>query len=360
MSDVYPGYTYQTYTSPTTDIITTSGSSCTWWIVLFVLFLLVAIGFAIWLLVLYLGGHVGSGGNRIVTLSGASITADGTSITGTWGALNNINDKVTLYVSEKPFIFNDNGDVINANSTVQQDFQVGPNGKITITVKNNTAYNAMMIVTGDNTVHYRVFGPKKVFTQIQANLGTNKFHIQNLNSCNGAVSDAATYTTVANAFGMYRLGSANNTNPDSSSLLLKFNEPQDTETDQVLCRTPSATQLTQVGFGYWVNRLDNSNKPVICSVPNATNTDELALQCDNSSNAISLENCQWSYNSEPTTMSGQNQWCLRSVGSTTINSSITNPLCLAVNGQALAVNNGLTNTDTWFNQIIYPTLSVLN
>lgn len=350
MSYVYSD-DYQPYLAPVQAETSTGGSSCTWWIVLFVLFLLVAIGLGIWLLVLYLGGHVSGGSDRTLTVNGASITAEATTVTGTWGTLNSDNDKVTLYVSEKPFVFNDQGQVVNVNGSVLQDFKIGSNGKIDISVKNNTSYNAMMIVSSDDTVHYRVFGPKKVFTQVEANITGHRFHIQDLNSCNGAVSETATYTTAADSFGQYRLGSENNTSQDSKSLLLRYDEAQDTETEQVLCRAPTAT--TQVTFGYWVNKTSTTAKPMICSVPNATDT---AATCDTPSNNIALENCQWSYNSgpsQPNNMAGLNQWCLSAAGTTTINSSIKEPLCLARNGQqALTVVNGQTNNDTWFNQLL--------
>jgi hypothetical protein len=349
-------YSYTEVPAPPDPVVgETHGSSCTWWIVLFVLFLLVAIGLGIWLLVLYLGGHIGcsSNNNRIVTLTGASITANGNSITGTWGKLNSSTDKVTLYVSDKPFVFNDNGTVNTNNSTVQQDSQVGSNGKITITVSNNMAYNAMMIVTGDNTVHYRIFGPKKVFTQSQDNIKQKIFNIQNLNSCNGAVSNSGTYATSAVSFGQYRLGPENNTSTDNTSLLIKLEE--NNETEQVLCRNPTATQLTQVSLGYWVNK-DATATPVICTNPNPTTADNTTCNSTSTTvnNKISLENCQWSYNSDPSqpNMAGTNQWCLTSLGTTTINSSVKEPLCLSINGSNLAVTNGQLNTDTWFNQIL--------
>ena len=345
MSYVYPDS--NTYLQPTESMTSTSSSSCTVWIVLFILFLLVGIGLGIWLLVLYLGGHVGKGSSsRTVSISGASITASDRTVTGTWGALNNSSDKVTLYVSNKPFVFNDNGEVLNINGVVLQDSQVGPNGKITITVQPNTSYNAMMIVTGDNTVHYRVFGPKKVFTQVQSDLTGSRFNIQSLNSCNGAVSETGTYTTTPTLFGQYSLGSVSNANADSKSLLVYFEESSDSETKQVLCRIPTATQPTNVSFGCWSN-IDSNAKPIIYAKSTDVNT------CDTTSDTIALESCQWSYNLDPSGMAGANQWCLSSNGSTTINSSVKEPLCLAVNGKALSVVSGQTNTDTWFNPITH-------
>ena len=352
MSYVYPSE-YQSFVAPTTAESSTGGSSCIWWIVAFVLFLLVAIGLAIWLIVLYLGGHVGGSNNRSVTLQGGSITAEANSITGTWTTLNNDSDKVTLYVSEKPFVFNDTGNVVDNNGSVQHDFKVGPNGKIDIAVKNNTSYNAMMIVTGNDTVHYRVFGPKRVFTQVTANIIDRKFHVQNLNSCNGAVSKTATYTTAANDFGIYSLGSTTNTNQDGKLLLLNHDEETEDETSQVLCRIEGTNQSTKVNFGYWINKGNTTEKPVICTVPNSNNDELTATQCTQTSDKISLEDCQWSYNANPPlpNMAGLNQWCLSALGSTTSN-NVKEPLCLSINGQALAVTNGQINTDTWFNQIL--------
>lgn len=334
------------------------------WIGLFIVFLIAAIAFAIWILILYLGGHVGSDDDRIVTLTGASITAEATSVTGTWTTLNRETDKVTLYVSREPFVFNDNGQVVDNNGSVLQDNQTGSNGKIDIAVTNNTSFNAMMIVTGDDTVHYRVFGPKKVFTQVPLNLAGQLFNIRDLNSCDGTVSDSGTYATSVINTGTYRLGSNENTNQDGTSLLVRYNVDIDgnqiaeqTETQQVLCRVPTATQLTQVSLGFWINKGTSTAKPVICRVPNADNDNLEDTACTNMDDNIALENCQWSYNTEPSqpNMKGLNQWCLTSLGPTTINSSIQEPLCLSRNGQALSVTNGQVNTDTWFNALVAPT-----
>jgi len=130
----------------------------------------------------------------------------------------------------------------------------------------------------------------------------------------------------------------------------------------VLCRIPTATQLTQVSFGYWINKGSTTAKPVICSVPNTDNDDLEDTQCTVAANNIALENCQWSYNSEPSSpdMKGLNQWCLTSLGNTTINSSTKEPLCLSRNGNALSVSNGTTNTDTWFNSLVSSSLLPIN
>jgi len=352
---------------PTTYVTSPEVTECpssVGWIVAFVLFLLVAIGLAIWLLVLYLGGHVGkSCTNRTLTLTGGSITAEGTTITGTWGTLNNENDKVTLYVSEKPFIFNSDGTVTNPNNTVLQDNQVGSNGKINITVKNYRSYYAMMIVTGDDTVNYRVFGPKRVFTQVMADISgpsvttpsqVKRFQIQDLNLANGAVSNAGAYTLYAGNVGQYQLGSNVNTNAASKSFLVNLDEPTDSESDQILCRLGTGTQ-TQVGLAYWVNRESSGTAPVLCT---QTSTDETS--CAGTNNAVvPLENCQWSYNAEPApstssswSAAGYNQWCLSSVATTTTNGGVKEPLCLARNGEGLSVVNGQINTDTWFNWLL--------
>lgn len=322
------------------------------WIIGLIIAFLIAIGLGIWLLVLYLGGHVSST-DRLVVLPGASIRALENTVTGTWGALDHETDKVTLYVSQKPFVFDSTGQVVVGSSgTVLMDSQTGSNGKISIPVKQDTSYNAMMIVSGNGTAHYQIFGPKRVFTQVNSDLTGKLFNIRDLNSCNGAVSTSANYTTVTNNVGTFRLGSSTNTNMNSDSFIVQYNPEQQTETEQILCRVPAATQLTQVTYGTWINKQDSNATPIVCTLPN---TDNNTTNCTApGSTRLDISNCQWSYNTDPSdpNMAGLNQWCLKSTGPLTLNSSITSPLCLSINGSALNVVNGTLNPDTWFNTLL--------
>ncbi len=356
------------YTTPTNGN-TEECPSSVGWIAAFIIFLAIAIGLGIWILILYLGGHVGSDDERILTLQGASITAEATTVTGTWTTLNRETDKVTLYVSRDPFIFNDNGQVVDNNGSVQSDNQTGSNGKIPITVSNNRSYNAMMIVTADDTVNYRIFGPKKVFTQVPTNISEHLFNIRDLNSCEGTVSNTGTYATNVINTGAYRQGSNINTSQDGKSLLVRYNvdietgqtTPELTETQQVLCRVSTATQINRVSLGNWINKGNTTDPPVICTLPNEGNDNLEDTTCTSQNNTtntrIQTNQCQWSYNTEPSqpNMKGLNYWCLTSLLSSTANTTLTEPLCLTRNGGSLAVANGqLDTTDTWFNELSFP------
>lgn len=333
------------------------------WIVGLVILFLIALGLGIWLLVLYLGGHVGCDPDRRITVTNPSITAGANDVTASWGTLSNETDRVTLYVSEKPFVLSSDGTVVNTTG-IQQDSKTGSNNSIDITVRGNRSYNAMMVVTNTDTVNYLVFGPKRVFTQTNASLlittGTDNerviFNIRDLDSCNGAVSSSGDYTVTTGNVGLFRLGAPDDTSAGSQSFLVNNGVDPEApdDTNEILCRIPTATQLTQTGMGHWVNKGTNDT-PIVCL---KDNTDNSTTDCTGDGNSrIDTANCQWSYNTEPTNpnMAGMNKWCLRSLQSETLNSTNKVPLCLVRNGAALNVANGQTSTDTWFNALTIDT-----
>ena len=342
--------------SQTVGLVPTEDCSCpssTPWIVGLVILFLIALGLGIWLLVLYLGGHVGGGSDRLITVTSPSITANANDVTASWGTLSNETDKVTLYVSEKPLIINNNGTVINTADIIKQDNKTGSNGSLDITVPSNASYNAMMVVTNTDTVNFLVYGPRKVFTQTNPMLVSNPtnaepgtlFNIRDLDSCNGAVTSNGGYTTVSSLAGIFRFGSPTEPgNTFASSFLVSHgSDPSVPDpTDNVLCRLRETT--TEVGMGVWIGT--TNGVPVVCTRAPANNS---TTTCD-AGTSIPNANCQWSYNENPTAMRGQNKWCLTSPQSATANSSVNVPLCLVHNNSgSLAVAQGSTSTDTWYN-----------
>jgi len=311
--------------------------SSTGWIVGLVIFLLIAVGLGIWLIVLYATGNVGNKEDRLVSLPGAKITALGTSIKGEWGQLENEKDQVTLYISESPFRFADDGTVIGNAPLVQKETKTGSSNSITIGATNNTSYNAMLVATGEGTSHYRIYGPKKVFTQAQANLAGQLFNIRDLTRCDGSVSNTGNYTRITTDVGNYRLGLHDNTNKESASFLVRYASPEaDASTKEILCRKPGTTDVV---LATWTND-DSTDAPVICPLGSTDCSD---------SDKIDINNCQWSYNSEPDDVPGENKWCLTSQQSTTTSQTSKQTLCLSKNGKSLAVNS-IALSDTWFNQ----------
>jgi hypothetical protein len=108
-----------------------------------------------------------------------------------------------------------------------------------------------------------------------------------LNSCNGSVSDTATYTTKTSDIGTYHQGSAEtNANTASDSFIIKHDDPTDpnSETDMILCRIPATTQIKLVEWG---NKGDDvTAAPIVC-LPGTTTCDTTTP----TSNRIPVENC---------------------------------------------------------------------
>ena len=341
------------------------------WIVGLVILFLIAIGLGIWLLILYLGGHVGCDQDRLITVTNPSITANANDVTATWGTLGNETDKVTLYVSEKPLIINSSGKVLNTPDILKQDSKTGSNNTLDITVPANRSYNAMILITNTDTVNYLVYGPRKVFTQTNNMLLSSPanadpgvlFNIGDLDSCNGSVSSGGGYTMSSSQTGIFRLGTPGtstntNTNPKASSFIVNWgNDPTSPEeTNMLLCRIRETT--TDVGMGVWINNDDsNGGEPVICTRTPTTTT---SGTCDTGTTIPSV-NCQWSYNDLPSVIRGQNKWCLAAPQSTTANNATNVPLCLVHNGStSLGLATGSTSTDTWYNAPVNTNFLTIN
>lgn len=319
--------------------------SSTPWIVTIIIVFLIAVGLAVWLIVLYASGSTGGCNNRLLTLPAGKITTTNTQISGSWGTLDNDNDKVTLYVSQKPFVYNTDGTVTCNNTDVLCDTEVGSKQTASVTVTSNTSYNAMLVVTSDETCHYRVFGPVKVFTQISSDIQNKTFNIRDLNSCNGSVSETATYTTKISDIGTFRLGSSETgSSTSSNSFLVKYDDVDDpgneTETDQILARVKGTSQ---VQLAIWTNKTTDPTTPIICPV--GTVVDNTCTEAQK----LSLEACQWSYNNTPAL--GENKWCLTASQPLKLGQS-DQFVCLSRNGTSALAITSAGFSDTWFNSIV--------
>ena len=167
------------------------------WIIAIIILLLVAIGLGIWLAVVYTRDRNSNNG-RTLNITGAKITAGGSSVTGSWTTLENEDDKVTLYVSEEPFVFLADGTIACNQSAVKCAGDTGSNKSVTITtLTHENIYNAALIVTNDDTVNYRIYGPRKVYTQTSAEIDNGViFNIRDLTNCTGNVTSFGTYLSL--------------------------------------------------------------------------------------------------------------------------------------------------------------------
>jgi hypothetical protein len=330
--------------------------SRTIWIVLFIVFLLVGIGLGAWIIYLYVTGRICSPENNVMSLGNPRITANLDTITGAWGTLTRETDRVTLYVSEKPFKYNDNGQVIVNQSSVQSAFAGGSNNSVTITVGNSRSRYAMLVVTRENSIAIRVFGPVRVYTQVEANLTNSLFTITDLNTGNGGVSNTGNYAVQTpartgngtiigtNNYGIFRRGLHSNTNSASNNFLVRYlqiqpeNGTEVTSPVEVLCRTPTTGQ---VGLKVWANSTSSTVEPIICPA-GTTGTDCPGL-------TIPIDQCQWSYNAEPTQANGQNKWCLTASQANVNNMTGTRePVCLSQDGQSLVLTS-VEESSQWIN-----------
>jgi len=340
------------------DTISEGSIGCpsrTIWIVLFIVFLLVGIGLAIWIIYLYVTGRICSPENNVMSLGNPRITANLDTITGAWGTLTRETDRVTLYVSENPFKYNDAGQVIVNQSSVQSAFAAGSNNSVTITVGNSKSRYAMLVVTRENSIAIRVFGPIRVYTQVGGNLDNSLFTINNLNTGNGAVSNTGNYAVQTpsqtgtntivgtNNYGIFRRGlNITGSNPAANNFLVRYLQPDDGNSVsapvEVLCRTPSTGQ---VGLKVWANSTATTVEPIICPA-GTTGTDCIGL-------SIPIDQCQWSYNSEPTQANGQNKWCLTATQANINNmTGAREPVCLSQDGQSLILTS-VENSTQWIN-----------
>ena len=328
------------------------------YIIIIILLILVAIGLGVWLIIRYVRDRDEK--DRLVELGNPSITADATSITGSWGKLERETDKVTLYVSEKPLTINADG-TVTSTGTVKSSDKTGSNNStsITATITINTPYNAALIVTADDTSNYKGF-QRKVFTQetatIRAEQNSTKpklFEIHDLDTPNGSVSEEGRYTT-AGDIGLFRLGSAFTDikpNSISDSFIINYSGmelPDGTElndeTSSILCRYPGTSNVI---LADWTNHNDTDigGKPTI------------QIDTPGIPTPVPIDNCIWNYSDMPPSgAEGTNRWCLQSSQQVSLtNSTLKQDMCLARNGSSLEMLDISTNTDTWFNKFVSTT-----
>jgi hypothetical protein len=309
------------------------------YITIIVILFLIGLGFAIWAVIGWTRRRDEK--DRTVTMATPKITADNTSVGGSWGTLSSESDKVTLYVSEGPLNPGSDGTIPCDGSTVKCAHATGSNGSLTITsgISKNTTYNAMLIATGEDTSSYKTYG-RKVFTQQTSDLPGKLFNIKNLISPNGAVSENAGYTTVIDDVGIFGFGSAETgANAASDSFIIKYDGtdiPND-ETGNILCRDPANNTLI---LAEWTNHDDPGDNPNIVYDTSAGDTV-----------TIPVTNCQWSYNDAPPTgVEGENKWCLTATQSVSVNNTTEKEvLCMERNGQSIELARSTLTTDTWFN-----------
>ncbi len=323
------------------------------YIIIIIILVLIGIGLGIWLAVRYIRDR--NEKDRLVELDDPLITADPTSITGSWGKVGNSTDKVTLYVSEKPMQLNADGTVTPPcdQKTVICSHQTGSNNSTTVTtnISIDNSYNALLVVTGEDTSSVKSF-PRKVFTQdtstiiaAQSSTKPQLIQIKDLNTPSGAVSEEAGYTTTSDDIGTYRLGSAvPDANKISDSFLIKYINTEIPEGENsptsIICREPGTSNLI---LGTWENHDDIGDPP---SIVYKTPVGNQSINAKTS--------CQWNYSDKPPSgAKGTNQWCLKSAQQTSLtNISATENMCMARNGSSLGLINITTNTDTWFNSFI--------
>lgn len=323
---------------------TPSGSVWPWVIVIIIL-IAVIIALAIWLAV----RHTNDSSNcktKTFNLPGAKITAGRTSIQGSWTALENENDVVTLCVSTRPLEFGSDGSVIKTTNVIcdSKDSITKEGGTVEITgLTSGVVYNAAMTVTSTDATNYRIYGPKRVFTQTEDDIKAVTFNIRDLNSCIGAVSNSATYTTDPTKEGNYRFGQVGNSS--HNTFIIKYEDGEDfnTETDPplILCKRDNSLDVV---LAEW-EADNNIHLPAPNEDVRITNVDQ----------------CLWGYNSSPPDgASGENRWCLSGPQKVSDNNqTVTENLCLSRSGtSSLSLQSittgGVTGADMWLNQL-YPT-----
>jgi len=318
------------------------------WVIVIIVLIIVIIALVIWLIIRF-NNSSGGGNGRLVAIPGASITSSSGSVSGSWTTLNSEQDKVTLYVSTTPLVFNSNGTVVcNNTNNCTPASAVGSNNKVSVNVTTGMMYSAALVVTGPDTNHYAIYGPKNVFAQETADLDGILFNIKDLNNVSGSVSNTGTYTESSNDIGIFRYGSSNaSTNTDSQYFLVKYNKEDDTtytETNLILCRlaTGGNPLNTTVKLAEW-----NQDTPIKIYLQGSTNPDDPA-------NQIQLSSCQWSYNdSPPPGADGLNAWCLRSQQTTSATNTATKiTTCMSRNGNVLDIVAPSSTSTTWYNQKI--------
>nr|QBK91557.1 MAG: hypothetical protein LCPAC302_01770 [Pithovirus LCPAC302] len=324
----------------TTPLSTDQCPSVVPWIVVIILLILVIIGLAIWLIV----RHVQDSDNdnaKLLNLPNAQISSSSTTISGSWGTLDDENDKVTLYVSQRTLVINSDGTITCNQVTVFCASDNGsnktvsiPDGKLSV----NNTYNAALIVTSNNAVNYRIFGPVKTFTQDESNLKDVSFNIRDLNNCIGVVSDEATYTENPPFNGIYRFDKPGESSKHDTFLVKYETDDPNTQVDPpiIICKNNNSRDVV---LAEWVS--DN---------------DIHLLDPNEDIKILSVNQCLWTYNmAPPNGAAGQNRWCLSSNQSTSsTNQNVTDTVCLARSGTSSLEVITISDSGQWLNNLYDP------
>jgi len=151
---------YQTTTSVEPEKTSCGGGEWIWAILFFIALLIIA-GLIIWLVLSYRRNTKGT----LLQLTNPLIeVTSNTQITGSWKSTGNASDKVTLFATLEPPIYNDAGNVTNPNAL--SSTASGEAASVTINgLQQNLKYYATLILRNDNTNNYQVYN-QTIFTQI--------------------------------------------------------------------------------------------------------------------------------------------------------------------------------------------------
>ena len=129
------------------------GGSSIFWIILFVISILVIAGLVVALVYAWRKKDK----NRLIELKNPIIkVASPTSLVGTWDSTGKDNDKVTLWATRDPPVFNADGTV--ANEGTLKTSQPSANSSLTLTgLQNNIKYYATLTVTNSDTANYQPY-----------------------------------------------------------------------------------------------------------------------------------------------------------------------------------------------------------
>ena len=151
MSYTIPPQVYNLKTSEPTE--SSCGSS--WiWIILLIIFLLIIAGLVVWIILLYRTDSK----DRLIEFPGANIevTSD-TAIKGTWSTVDTLEgDKVTLYATLHPPIFNKSGEITNAGHRVQSG-KISDRSLSLSGLEKRYKYFATLVATNAVTANYQVY-----------------------------------------------------------------------------------------------------------------------------------------------------------------------------------------------------------
>ena len=340
------GYAITTSHLPDSTVVTPDcPPSTSWiWIILFVLFLLLAIGLVIWIIFLLrreknCSGCTGPGVPIGFNNSAINVDSD-TQITGTW-TTTDAGDIVTLFATLHPPKFNNLGGL--DNPTASTNFKVagstvlGPTGATGITGPTgiNPAVNSV-------TLSGLTPGVKYYATLIARNGNTNNYksYTQIVYMQDGNIPTniaGATGSTVPNTFeiqDILQVGAIQIREdiPDANGIFnVEFNQRPTQARDLFFFNTSGQLQTSTVG-------LEN-----ICLFNSSGNL--VAAPCAGVTGAIlgsTPANSSWQYNPQ-----GQaNKLCLKN----TVNTS--SPMCLKLTGigqgtGTLSISSDLTPGDAW-------------